>query len=62
MPPPGHFAGSTWHRGLAQYGGTKANHAKRLNELYAENSRLKKPVANQPSDIDMLKEIAEADF
>jgi len=35
-------AESTWHRWLAQYGGMKANEAKRLKELEAENARLKK--------------------
>ncbi|WP_209914089.1 IS3 family transposase [Mycolicibacterium lutetiense] len=48
---------STWHRWVAQYGGMKANDAKRLKELEAENARLKKLVANQALDIDMLKEI-----
>jgi putative transposase len=51
-------AESTWHRWLAQYGGMKANDAKRLKELEAENARLKKLVANQALDIDMLKEIS----
>jgi hypothetical protein len=46
-------AESTWHRWLAQYGGMKANDAKRLKELEAENARLKKLVANQALDIDM---------
>jgi Transposase len=32
------IAESTWHRWLAQYGGMKANEAKRLKELEAENS------------------------
>ena len=41
------IAESTWHRWLAQYGGMKANEAKRLKELEAENARLKKLVANQ---------------
>ena len=31
------IAESTWHRWLAQYGGMKANDAKRLKELEAEN-------------------------
>jgi putative transposase len=44
---------STWQRWLAQYGGMKANEAKRLKELEAENARLKKLVANQALDIDM---------
>ena len=54
------IAESTWHRWLAQYGGMKANEAKRLKELEAENVRLKKLVANQALDIDMLKEISAA--
>jgi len=53
------IAESTWHRWLAQYGGMKANDAKRLKELEAENARLKKLVANQALDIDMLREISE---
>ncbi len=52
-------AESTWHRWLAQYGGMKANDAKRLKQLEAENVRLKKLVANQALDIDMLRELAE---
>ena len=40
------IAESTWHRWLAQYGGMKANDAKRLKELEGENVRLKKLVAN----------------
>jgi hypothetical protein len=32
------IAESTWHRWLAQYGGMKANEAKRLKELEAENA------------------------
>ncbi len=52
-------AESTWHRWLAQYGGLKANDAKRLKQLESENVRLKKLVANQALDIDMLRELAE---
>jgi putative transposase len=52
----------TWHRWRAQYGGLKASEAKRLKELEAENARLKKLVANQALDIDMLKELAEGNF
>ncbi len=52
------IAESTWHRWLAQYGGLKANDAKHLKELEAENARLKKLVANQALDIDMLREVA----
>ena len=39
------IAESTWHRWLSQYGGMKANDAKRLKELEVENARLKKLVA-----------------
>jgi putative transposase len=56
------IAESTWNRWLAQYGGMKANDAKRLKELEAENARLKKLVANQALDIDMLREVAEGNF
>ena len=52
----------TWHRWLNQYGGMKADDAKRLKELEKENQRLKKLVANQALDIDMLKELAEGNF
>ena len=40
----------------------KADDAKRLKELEKENQRLKKLVANQAFDIDMLKELAEGNF
>ena len=55
-------AESTWHRWLAQYGGMKASDAKRLKELEAENVRLKRLVANQALDIDVLKELAAGNF
>ena len=53
---------ATYHRWRAQYGGLKASQAKRLKELEAENARLKKLVANQALDIDMLKGLAEGNF
>ncbi len=53
---------ATWNRWRSQYGGMKASAAKRLRELEAENVRLKKLVANQALDIDMLKELAEGNF
>ncbi len=56
------IAESTWHRWVAQYGGMKANDAKRLKELEAENTRLKKIVADQALDIDMLREVAKGEF
>ena len=53
---------ATWNRWRAQYGGMKASQAKRLKELEGENARLKRLVANQALDIDMLKELAEGNF
>lgn len=53
---------ATWNRWRSQYGGMKAGEAKRLRELESENARLKKLVANQALDIDMLKELAEGNF
>jgi putative transposase len=56
------IAESTWHRWLAQYGSMKAGEAKRLKDLEAENARLKKLVANQALDIDMLKEVQSGNY
>jgi len=56
------IAESTWHRWLAQYGGMKANDAKRLKELEGESARLKKLLAQPELDKAMLKEIAEGNF
>ena len=53
---------STWHRWRNQYGGMKADDAKELRELRKENTRLKRIVADQALDIDMLKEIARGNF
>ena len=53
---------STWHRWRNQYGGMKANDAKRLKEFEKENARLKRIVANQALDNDMLRYIAEGKF
>ena len=56
------IAESTWHRWLAQYGGMKANDAKRLKELEVENNRLKRLLADAELDKAMLKELAEGNF
>jgi transposase-like protein len=48
---------STYERWRAQYGGMKAEEAKRLKELEDENRRLKQLVADQALDIQMLKHI-----
>lgn len=49
----------TYHRWRNQYGGMKADDAKRLKELEKENGRLKKIVADQALDTDTLKDVAE---
>jgi len=52
----------TYHRWRAQYGGMKADDAKRLRELERENSQLKKLLAEAELDKAMLKEIAKGNF
>jgi transposase-like protein len=52
----------TYYRWRNQYGGMKADDAKRLKELEKENARLKRIVADQALDIDMLKELNRGDF
>ena len=52
----------TWHRWRNQYGGMKADGAKRLRELESENARLKKLLAEAELDKSMLKELAEGNF
>ena len=52
----------TFHRWRNQYGGMKADDAKELKELRRENGRLKRIVADQALDIDMLKEVAKGNF
>ncbi|MGI9013148.1 MAG: transposase [Phycisphaerales bacterium] len=52
----------TFHRWRNQYGGMKANEAKRLKELERENARLKRAVADLTLDNQILKEVAEGNF
>lgn len=52
----------TYHRWRNQYGGMKAEEAKRLKALEDENRRLKEIVAEQQLDIKMLKHIAEGNW
>jgi transposase-like protein len=53
---------STFHRWRNQYGGMKANDAKRLKNLETENARLKKLLAEAELEKSMLKELAEGNF
>ena len=52
----------TFHRWRNQYGGMKAEEAKRLKELEQENQRLKKLVADLTLDKDILKEALEGNY
>jgi transposase-like protein len=52
----------TLQRWRAQYGGLKAEDAKRLKELERENGKLKRMVADQLLEIDALKEIARGNW
>ena len=52
----------TFHRWRNQYGGMKADGAKRLKDLEAENARLKKLVADLSLDKPMLQEVVQKKF
>ena len=53
---------STLERWRRQYGGMKSEEARRLKDLEEENQRLKRLVANQALDIQMLKHINEGNW
>jgi putative transposase len=53
---------ATFHRWRAQYGGMKADEAKRLKELERENARLKAIVADQALENRALKEISRGNW
>ncbi len=53
---------NTYHRWRNQYGGMKADDAKRLKELERENGRLKTIVADQALQCQALKEIAKGNW
>jgi hypothetical protein len=52
----------TFHRWRNQYGGMKADEAKRLKELELENRRLKQVVADLTLDKAILKEALEGNY
>ena len=52
----------TFHRWRNQYGGMKAEEAKRLKELEGENKRLKKLLAEAELDKSILKEVLEGNY
>jgi putative transposase len=52
----------TYHRWKAQYQAMRPEEVARLKALEKENKRLKKIVADQALDIDMLKELSRGNF
>ena len=50
------------HRWRTEYGSTDRDAVKRLKELERENGRLKRLVADQALDIQILKEVAKGEF
>ena len=52
----------TLHRWRTEYGSTDRDAVKRLQELERENSRLKRLVADQALDIQILKEVTKWEF
>jgi transposase-like protein len=52
----------TFHRWRNQYGGMKADDAKRLKELARENEQLKAIVADQALEVRALKEISRGNW
>jgi transposase-like protein len=53
---------NTYHRWRNQYGGMKADDAKRLKELERENATLKRIVADKELEVVALKEIARGNW
>jgi len=49
---------ATYQRWTNQFGGMKADDARRLKELERENSRLKRIVADKELEIDALREVS----
>lgn len=53
---------ATFHRWRNQYGGLKADEAKRLKDLEGENVRLKRLVAELSLDKQMLQEVVRKKY
>jgi len=56
------ISSATYYNWKAKYGDMTVSEARRLKELEQENGRLKKLVANQALDIQMLKEVCSKKF
>ena len=52
----------TYYKWRREYGGLKTDQAKRFKELERENARLKKLVADQALDMEILKEAAKGNW
>jgi len=52
----------TYYRWRKEYGGVRTDHVKRLKDLEKENARLRKLVANQALDMEILREAASGNF
>jgi len=53
---------NTYYRWRKEYGGLEVDQARRLKQLEKENARLKKLVAEQALDIEILKEANRGNF
>ena len=53
---------ATYYKWRKEYGGMQVSQAKRLKELEAENTRLKRVVADLTLDKQILKDAAEGNF
>ena len=52
----------TYYRWKSKYGGLELSDAKRLKQLEDENRRLKRLVADQALDLQILKEVASGKY
>lgn len=53
---------ATFHNWKQKYGGMTLNELKRMKELEQENARLKKIVANQTLEMDIIKDLLSKKF
>ncbi len=56
------ITGQTYYRWRQKYGGMQPEMAKELKALQKENARLKKMVADQALDMEILKEAAKGNW
>ncbi len=61
LPQAWHL-GATLYNWRAKYGGLEVSDLRRLKELEDENRRLKKIMADQALNIEVLKMVAEGNF